>query len=65
MTKEVFKAILKLKGDVSMLIVDHNLDLALALSDRTLVLDRGRISHLGPAAPLLKDMDYRHEKLWI
>lgn len=65
MTEEVFNAILKLKGEVSMLIVDHNLDLALALSDRALVLDRGRISHLGPAAPLLKDLDYRREKLWI
>jgi ABC-type branched-subunit amino acid transport system ATPase component len=65
MTEEVFNAILKLKGEVTMLIVDHNLDLTLALSDRALVLDRGRISHLGPAAPLLKDLDYRREKLWI
>ena len=48
-----------------MLIVDHNLDLTLALSDRALVLDRGRISHLGPAEPLLRDLDYRREKLWI
>lgn len=65
MTEEVFNAILKLKGEVTMLIVDHNLDLTLALSDRALVLDRGRISHLGPAEPLLKDLDYRREKLWI
>lgn len=65
MTEEVFNAILKLKGEVTMLIVDHNLDLTLALSDRALVLDRGRISHLGPALPLLKDLDYRREKLWI
>mgnify|MGYP002628084045 FL=1 len=65
MTEEVFNAILKLKGEVTILIVDHNLDLALALSDRALVLDRGRISHLGPAQPLLKDLDYRREKLWI
>lgn len=65
MTEEVFNAILRLKGEVTMLIVDHNLDLALALSDRALVLDRGRISHIGPAQPLLKDLDYRREKLWI
>jgi ABC-type branched-subunit amino acid transport system ATPase component len=56
---------LRLKGEVTMLIVDHNLDLTLALSDRALVLDRGRISHIGPAQPLLKDLDYRREKLWI
>jgi len=65
MTEEVFNAVLKLKGKVTILIVDHNLDLALALSDRALVLDRGRISHIGPAEPLLKDLDYRREKLWI
>jgi ABC-type branched-subunit amino acid transport system ATPase component/ABC-type branched-subunit amino acid transport system permease subunit len=65
MTEEVFNAILRLKGEVTMLIVDHNLDLTLALSDRALVLDRGRISHIGPALPLLKDLDYRREKLWI
>jgi ABC-type branched-subunit amino acid transport system ATPase component len=65
MTEEVFNAILRLKGEVTMLVVDHNLDLTLALSDRALVLDRGRISHIGPAQPLLKDLDYRREKLWI
>ena len=65
MTEEVFNAVLRLKGEVTMLIVDHNLDLTLALSDRALVLDRGRISHLGPAELLLKDLDYRREKLWI
>lgn len=65
MTEEVFNAVLRLKGEVTMLIVDHNLDLALALADRAVVLDRGRISHLGPAEPLLKDLDYRREKLWI
>ncbi len=65
MTEEVFNAVLKLKGQVTMLIVDHNLDLTLALADRALVLDRGRLSHLGPALPLLRDLDFRREKLWI
>lgn len=65
MTEEVFNAILRLKGEVTMLIVDHNLDLTLALADRALVLDRGRISHQGPAQPLLRDLDFRREKLWI
>lgn len=65
MTEEVFNAILKLKGDVTILIVDHNLDLTLALSDTALVLDRGRISHQGPALPLLKDLEFRRQKLWV
>jgi ABC-type branched-subunit amino acid transport system ATPase component/ABC-type branched-subunit amino acid transport system permease subunit len=65
MKEEVFNAILRLKGEVTILVVDHNLDLTLALSDRALVLDRGRMSHIGPAQPLLKDLDFRREKLWI
>lgn len=65
MTEEVFNAILSLKGRYTVLIVDHNLDLALALADRALVLDRGKVSHLGPARDLLVDLDFRKEKLWI
>ena len=65
MTEEVFNAILSLKGQLTILIVDHNLDLTLALSDTALVLDRGRISHQGPARPLLEDLEFRREKLWV
>ncbi|MEI2416326.1 branched-chain amino acid ABC transporter ATP-binding protein/permease [Orrella sp. JC864] len=65
MTEEVFNAILRLKGQVTILIVDHNLDLTLALSDTALVLDRGRVSHHGPALPLLRDLALRREKLWV
>lgn len=65
MTEEVFNAVLKLKGQVTTLIVDHNLDLALAIADSTVVLDRGRISHIGPALPLLQDLALRREKLWV
>ncbi|MEF7615330.1 branched-chain amino acid ABC transporter ATP-binding protein/permease [Aquincola sp. MAHUQ-54] len=65
MTEEVFNAVLRLKGKVTILIVDHNLDLTLALSDTALVLDRGRVSHFGPALPLLKDLAFRREKLWV
>jgi len=65
MTEEVFNAVLRLKGEVTTLIVDHNLDLALAIADSTVVLDRGRISHIGPALPLLQDLTLRREKLWV
>lgn len=65
MTEEVFNAILRLKGQVTTLIVDHNLDLTLALSDTALVLDRGRVSHHGPALALLRDLALRREKLWV
>jgi ABC-type branched-subunit amino acid transport system ATPase component len=65
MTEEVFNAILKLKNRVTILIVDHNLDLALAISDTALVLDRGKVSHQGDAHELLVNLDFRKEKLWI
>ena len=47
------------------MIIEHQLDLVLALTDRTYVLDRGIISHDGPARPLLEDLDLRKEKLWV
>lgn len=65
MTEEVFNAILALKTRLTILIVDHNLDLALALSDTALVLDRGKVAHRGSARELLVDLDFRKEKLWV
>jgi len=65
MTEEVFNAILALKSKLTILIVDHNLDLALAISDTAVVLDRGRVSHQGSAYQLLTDLEFRKEKLWI
>ena len=65
MTEEVFNAILALKSRLTILIVDHNLDLALAISDTALVLDRGKVSHQGVARDLLVNLDFRKEKLWV
>ena len=49
----------------AIIIVDHNLDLVLALSDRTYALERGRVVHQGPSRPLLEDLEYRREVLWL
>lgn len=65
MTEEVFNAILALKSRLTILIVDHNLDLALAISDTALVLDRGKVAHKGSARELLINLDFRKEKLWV
>lgn len=65
MTEEVFNAVLRLRRKLTVLIVDHDLDLALALADTALVLDRGRITHWGPARPLLVDLPFRRQKLWL
>ena len=42
-----------------------NLDLVLALADRVFALERGTVFHHGPAAPLLQDLDYRKQILWL
>ena len=47
------------------MIVDHHLDLALALSDRVFALERGAVFHEGPARPLLTDLEYRKKILWL
>jgi branched-chain amino acid transport system ATP-binding protein len=62
---EVFKALDQLRRAIAILIIEHDLDLVLALSDYAYVLDRGHVSHAGPAAPLLTDLDFRRKVLWI
>lgn len=63
--KEVFRTVASLRGETAILLVEHNLDLALALSDRVYVLDRGAVTHTGPARELLEDLDLRARVLWF
>ena len=65
MIEELFESINRLRSEVSIMIIEHQLDLVLALADRAYVLDRGIIGHDGPAKPLLEDLDLRKEKLWV
>jgi branched-chain amino acid transport system ATP-binding protein len=62
---ELFRAFDQLRRQLSIVIVEHNLDLVLALADRVFALERGAVFHHGPAAPLLKDLDYRKQILWL
>jgi ABC-type branched-subunit amino acid transport system ATPase component len=64
-SEEVFLSLDRLRRDVPILIVEHDLDLVLALADRVYVLDRGRITHEGPAAPLRTDRELRRQVLWV
>ncbi|HUI98214.1 MAG TPA: branched-chain amino acid ABC transporter ATP-binding protein/permease [Xanthobacteraceae bacterium] len=63
--QELFQVFDGLRGRASIIIVEHNLDLVLALADRVFALERGAICHEGPAAPLLTDLDYRKRILWV
>jgi branched-chain amino acid transport system ATP-binding protein/branched-chain amino acid transport system permease protein len=55
----------RLRSQISILIVEHNLDLVLALADRVFALERGDVFHEGPAAVLLSDIAYRKKILWL
>ena len=63
--EELFEAFDKLRGEVAMIIVEHNLDLVLALADRAYVLERGSVVHQGPALALREDLDLRRRVLWM
>jgi ABC-type branched-subunit amino acid transport system ATPase component len=63
--EELFEALDRLRKEVSIIIVDHHLDLALALSDTTVVLETGSTTHKGPSKELFLDLDLRKEKLWL
>jgi ABC-type branched-subunit amino acid transport system ATPase component len=63
--EELFTTFDRLRRDVAILIVEHNLDLVLALADRAVALEGGAIFHQGPAEELLHDLDYRKEILWL
>ncbi|MGA8031928.1 MAG: branched-chain amino acid ABC transporter ATP-binding protein/permease [Casimicrobiaceae bacterium] len=63
--EELFKVFDQLRRETSIVIVEHNLDLVLALADRVFALERGAVFHQGPAQPLLDDLGYRKQILWL
>jgi ABC-type branched-subunit amino acid transport system ATPase component/ABC-type branched-subunit amino acid transport system permease subunit len=63
--EELFEAFDRLRHEVSILIVDHHLDLALALSDRTVVLERGEVTYTGASRELSQDLGLRRKVLWL
>ncbi|MCD6072434.1 MAG: transporter, partial [Microvirga sp.] len=63
--EQLFESFDKLRHEVSIIIVDHHLDLALALSDRTVALERGRVIHTGPSKDLRDDLALRRKVLWL
>ena len=63
--QELFTVFDRLREHIAIVIVEHNLDLVLALADRVFALERGAVFHEGPAQPLLDDLDYRKKILWL
>lgn len=64
-TEELFECFDRLRQEVSIIIVDHHLDLALALSDRTVALERGAVQWLGESRLLREDEELRRKVLWL
>ncbi len=61
----VVRALEELRGWTTMLLVEQNADLALALADRAYVLNNGMVAHSGPAAALRGDHDLRTRLLGV
>jgi branched-chain amino acid transport system ATP-binding protein len=65
MVEEVHAGIQRLCGEVAIVIIEHHLDLVLALSDPAVVLDCGSVPHVGPSAPLREDLELRRRVPWV
>jgi branched-chain amino acid transport system ATP-binding protein len=63
--EQLFESFDKLRHEVAIVIVDHHLDLALALSDRTVALERGQVTWSGASKALRDDTDLRRKVLWL
>jgi ABC-type branched-subunit amino acid transport system ATPase component/ABC-type branched-subunit amino acid transport system permease subunit len=63
--EQLFETFDRLRKEIAIIIVDHNLDLALALSDSTVALERGQVIHQGPSRALRDDLDLRRKVLWL
>jgi ABC-type branched-subunit amino acid transport system ATPase component/ABC-type branched-subunit amino acid transport system permease subunit len=63
--EQLFESFDRLRKEVAIVIVDHHLDLALALSDRTVALERGQVQWTGESKALRDDLDLRRKVLWL
>ena len=64
-TEELFEAFDRLRREIAIILVDHHLDLALALSDRTVALERGSVQWTGESRLLRDDQALRRKVLWL
>ena len=64
--QDVMRTILRLKDEgVTVLVVEQNVESALAVADRAYVIDHGAIVHEGPAAQLRDDRALRTRLLGV
>lgn len=63
--EQLFESFDRLRHEIAIIIVDHHLDLSLALSDRTVALERGAVQWTGGSQQLRDDLDLRRKVLWL
>jgi branched-chain amino acid transport system ATP-binding protein len=63
--EQLFESFDRLRHEIAIIIVDHHLDLSLALSDRTVALERGAVQWTGESKLLRDDLNLRRKVLWL
>ncbi len=64
--EQLFETFDRLRKEIAIIIVDHNLDLALALSDTDGGAGTRQASFIrGPSKALRDDLDLRRKVLWL
>jgi branched-chain amino acid transport system ATP-binding protein len=64
--QDVMSTVLRLKREgVAVLLVEQNVDSALAVADKVCVMHAGRIAHEGPATTLRNDAALRRRLLGV
>ena len=64
-TKSIYRTLSELGSDITLLLVEQNVEKALSFSQRAYILESGRVTRSGRSADLMRDADIRRAYLGI
>jgi branched-chain amino acid transport system ATP-binding protein len=64
-TKSIYRTLSELGSDITILLVEQNVEQALNVSRRAFILENGRITRSGRSSDLLQDADIRRAYLGL